>query len=236
MDAGLAAAFEASWPAAEQARAGGFLVGRGLGGGGRVSSARVVGLWRAEDIDEAARIHAGWDQPPMFRVSDRDQALIEELDQRGYAREIPTAILQIDCARLTDRPIPPVTTFCVWPPMAIQREIWTAGGIGPERQAVMARVAVPRTAILGRIDDRAAAAAFVAAHAGVAMIHALEVVPARRRQGLAGWVLRQAAHWAVENGAGRLGLAVSRANTTARALYDRLGFLEAEGYAYYVRR
>ena len=43
MDAALAEAFEISWPASEYADAGGFRVGRGLGAGGRVSSARAVG-------------------------------------------------------------------------------------------------------------------------------------------------------------------------------------------------
>lgn len=94
---------------------------------------------------------------------------------------------------------------------------------------------LPRAALLARIEDRAAGAAFVATDGPVAMIHAIEVLPAFRRRGLASWLLRRAAVWGQQNGASRLGLAVSRANRDARALYDRMGFKEAGGYRYWVR-
>lgn len=233
MDAALAEAFEATWPAARYADAGGFRVGQGLGAGGRVSSARAVGAWSAGDIARVEAIHRGWQQQPMFRALDSDTILIQALLAAGYRHETPTAIMQAPVAALTGLAIPPVTTFAVWPPLAIQRGIWAAGNINPARQAVMGRVAGPKTAILGRIDDRAAGAAFAARHGEAVMVHAVEVLPPFRRRGLAGWMMRQAALWAAEQGATRIGLAVSRANSGARATYDRLGFTEAAGYAYY---
>ena len=133
---------------------------------------------------------------------------------------------------LTDRPIPPVTAFAIWPPLAIQRQIWVAGNINPARQVVMERVSQPKAALLGRIRDRAAGAGFVALHDRTAMVHAVEVLPAFRRQGLAGWMMRQAAQWAQEFGATRIGLAVSRVNTTAQATYASLGFTVQGSYAY----
>ena len=235
MDAALARAFEETWPAAEYADAGGFRVGRGLGAGGRVSSARAVGAWVSNDIAAAEAIHRGWGQQPMFRVLDSDTDLVAALTAAGYRRDTPTAIMEALVSALTDRPIPPLTTFAIWPPLAIQRDIWAAGNITPSRQAVMDRVAAPKTAILGRIDDRAAGAAFAAVCDAVAMVHAVEVLPAFRRRGLAGWMMRQVALWAAEQGAARIGLAVSRANTGARATYDRLGFAEIAGYAYYAK-
>ena len=84
-------------------------------------------------------------------------------------------------------------------------------------------------------DDRAAGAGFAAVQGDVAMVHAVEVLPAFRRQGVAGWMMRQAALWAADRGALRIGLAVSRDNAAARATWDRLGFVEAAGYAYYAR-
>lgn len=117
--------------------------------------------------------------------------------------------------------------------MAIQRQIWGAGNITPARQAVIDRVPLPKAALLGRIRDRAAGAGFVALHDRTAMVHAVEVLPAFRRQGLAGWMMRQAAAWAQDLGATRIGLAVSRANTTAQATYASLGFTAAGSYAYY---
>lgn len=233
IDTALARAFEDTWPAAEYADAGGFRVGRGLGAGGRVSSARAVGPWAPGDIARAEAIHRGWDQPPMFRVLDDDALLIAALREAGYRRDTPTTIMQAPVAALTGLPVPPLTTFAVWPPLAIQRDIWAAGSINAARQGVMDRVAAPRAAILGRMDDRAAGSAFAAISGGIAMVHAVEVLPAFRRRGLAGWIMRQAAIWAADQGADRIGLAVSRANTGARAAYDRLGFVEAAGYSYY---
>lgn len=235
IDAALAEAFEASWPAAETARAGGFLVGRGLGAGGRVSSARLAGPWAEGDIAAAEAAHAGWGQRPMFRVWDEDAALIGALAAQGYVPEIPTLVLEAEARALAEPPLPVMRCFAVWPPLAIQRQIWAEGNINPARQAVMARVALPKTAILARIADRAAGAGFVALSGDVAMLHGVEVVPAFRRKGVATWIVRQAAEWAAAQGAKRLALAVSRANASALALYHSLGFREAGGYAYYAR-
>lgn len=235
IDAALAEAFEASWPAAETAQAGGFLVGRGLGAGGRVSSARVAGPWAEGDIAAAEAVHAGWSQRPVFRVWDEDAALMGALAARGYAPEIPTLVLEAEARALAEPPLPVMRCFAVWPPLAIQRQIWAEGNINPARQAVMARVALPKAAILARIADRAAGAGFVAASGEVAMLHGIEVVPAFRRKGVGAWIVRQAAEWAVDQGATRLALAVSRANVGALALYHSLGFREAAGYAYYAR-
>lgn len=233
-DAGLARAFETTWPAVEYADAGGFRVGRGLGGGGRVSSARVIRPdWSENDIAAAETLHRGWGQRPMFRLPDSDTHLAKTLARHGYRVEIPTAVMLADCKALADPAAPEMTAFAIWPPLAIQRDLWAAGNIGPARQAVMDRIALPRTSLLARIDDRAAGTAFVAADGPVAMIHAIEIAPAFRRRGLAGWLVRKAAEWGLQNGAPRLGLAVSRANTGARMLYDRLGFAEICGYSYW---
>lgn len=235
MDRALSHAFEATWPAAEYADAGGFRVGRGHGAGGRVSSARVVGDWTQGDIAAVEAIHAAWDQQPMFRALDDDNDLIAALTSAGYLRETPTAIMAAPIAMLTDKIIPAVTTFAVWPPLAIQRDLWRAGNINDARQAVMMQADLPKAAILGRIDDRAAGAAFVAIVDKVAMVHAVEVLPEFRRRGLAGWMMRQAALWAAEQGADLIGLAVSRANTGARATYDKMGFTEVAGYSYFAK-
>lgn len=235
MDAALAHAFEATWPAAEYQDAGGFQVGRGFGAGGRVSSARAVGTWVPGDIARAERVHCGWGQRPMFRVLDGDADLTAALVGAGYQQETPTAIMSAPAVALTGRAIPPVTTFAIWPPLAIQRDLWRAGNINDARQAVMVQADVPKAAILGRTDDRAAGAAFVAVSDGIAMVHAVEVLPEFRRRGLAGWMMRQAAFWAVDQGASRIALAVSRANTGARATYDSMGFEEVAGYGYFAK-
>jgi hypothetical protein len=57
----------------------------------------------------------------------------------------------------------------------------------------MERAAGPKTALLGRVRDRAAGTAFVALHDDVAMVHALEVVPGFRRAGVARNLMQGAA-------------------------------------------
>ena len=50
---------------------------------------------------------------------------------------------------------PFLSSFPHWPPLGIARAIWAEGGIVPARLAVMDRVTLPKTAILGRTGDRA---------------------------------------------------------------------------------
>lgn len=229
------AAWTATWPAADYARAGGFLVARGEGGGGRVSAARAVADWSGADIAAAEARHRAWGQPPLFAVDSGDHALAEALAARGYREADPTLILSAPLAPLAELPIPPVTAMNCWPPLAIQRDLWAQTGIGPERQAIIGRAGHPKAAILGRTQDRAAGVAFVAVHGRFALLHALAVLPGWRGQGLGAWMVRRAARFGLDHGAQDLALAVTRANAPARALYDRLGFARVGAYAYWGR-
>lgn len=234
--AALLAAAEATWPPAEVARDGGIETARGFGAGGRVSASRAVAPdWREADLEAAVVRHRAWGQPPLVRAMEDDARLNAVLEARGWRRFKPTAILTAPVAALAGHPVPAMAAFALWPPLAIQRELWALGGIGPERQAVMARVAAPKTALLGRVRDRPAGAAFVAAHGPVAFLHAVEVAPDLRRQGVGAALVRKAAQWAGATGAHTLALAVARGNAGALALYDSLGFAEAAGYAYWAR-
>ena len=96
----------------------------------------------------------------------------------------------------------------------------------------MDRVQGPKTALLARTGDRPAGVAFVACHGTEAMIHALEVRPDQRRQGVGQSLLQAAANWAADQGAARLSLVVTRQNAAARALYARLGMCLVGQYHY----
>ena len=234
IDAAFAQAFETTWPAADYADCGGFRVGLGQGAGGRVSSARPAGAWAEDDIDKVEAQCRAWHQPALFRVMSDDSALQDALISRGYFRQNPTTLMVAPIKLLTAEPLPPLKAFAVWPPMAIQREVWAeAGRVDPSRQAVMDRAPEPKAALLGRVSDRAAGAGFVAVADGVAMVHAMEVLPDRQRQGVAGWMMRQVAFWAADHGATRVGLAVADDNVAALATYRRLGFEVIGNYAYY---
>ncbi|WBU62988.1 GNAT family N-acetyltransferase [Paracoccus aerodenitrificans] len=235
MSPSLERAFEESWPAAEYIETGGLRTGRGLGGGMRVSSTRPTGSeCHEDDIDRAVEIHQGWSQNPAFRVPE-GHPLEEILKTRDWQPNTRTLILSAAVTELADRDIPPVTSFAIWPPLAIQKELWTEQGIGAARQEIMSRVELPKTSILGRIDDRAAGTAFVAAARDHAALHALEVIETQRRKGLAGWIVRNAAFWAQQQGCKTMFLAVTAQNRPAIALYKTLGFSEIAAYHYWQR-
>ncbi|MFN6951224.1 MAG: GNAT family N-acetyltransferase [Albidovulum sp.] len=228
----LFAVTDATWPAAAFHRAGAFTVREGRGGGQRVSAATASGSWSEADIGAAERLHARLGQRPLFMIRPGETALDAALAARGYGMKDPVSILAAPLSLLTRERADPMAGFAIWPPLAIMREIWLEGGIGPQRMAVMDRVAGDRTAILGRVGDRAAGVAFVAIHAGTAMLHALHVVPALRRQGSAVNIMRKAAYWAQDHGAERFSVLVTKANAPAGALYASLG-LEIVGEYHY---
>ncbi len=167
---------------------------------------------------------------PLFMIRPQDSTLDDALAQRGYARIDPVVAYAIPTASVV--PPPRITVFAHWPPLQITVELWAAGHIGPSRLAVMQRAAGPKTALLSRTAERPTGVAFVALHEGTAMLHALEVAPAHRRQGSAQNILRAAAHWAREHDADTLALVVTEANAAARALYASLGMQVVGQYHY----
>lgn len=229
----LDAVLAATWPAAETRASGPFTLRRSPGGGSRVSAATLDtgDVPAPAQIDDAiARMH-GWGQVPRFRVRAGQARFDALLAARGYDRHDPTLIFVAPLDALPGQP-PRLTAFAIWPPLAIQTDIWSAAGIGPDRLAVMARVAGPRTTIFGRLDDRPAGTGFVAAHAGVAMLHALEVRSQSRRCGLARRMIAQAVAWAREAGCTHLAVAVTQDNAPACALYAGMGMTEGAAYHY----
>ncbi len=225
-------ALEATWPAAANHKAGGWVVGEGRGGGKRVSSAQAIGPDALQTINVAEAVHARLGQPALFFLRPGQEALDEALAGRGYAKVDPVVIYQAPLKALAEAPPERLTTFPIWPPLAIMTELWDEGQVGPARLAVMDRVTGPRTAILGRMDDRAAGVVFVGVAGDVAMLHALHVDPAMRRKGLARNLVRAAAHWAQAAGASHLALAVTEANLAANALYRAMGMVCATHYHY----
>lgn len=224
-------AIDATWPAARQFTSGPWILRDGRGGGKRVSAATAVQPVDAEAITFAENEMRALRQPPLFMLRAADEILDRALEQRGYQIVDPVAVLTCPIANLTDQPIPPVTTFVIWEPLAIMAEIWAADGIGPARLEVMRR-AKTKTSILARNRQKPAGTAFVAVHGDIAMVHAVEVVEAHRRAGIAGWIMRQAAFWAQEHGATEMAVLCTKANTPALRLYSGLGFETAAQYHY----
>lgn len=222
---------EGTWPPATVISLDDWLIRDGQGGGKRVSSATARGPVTADKLAEAEIAMQALDQPALFMIREGDSALDGLLAERGYVIVDPVNIYLAPIADLA-RPTPRTSTFAIWEPLAIQLDIWAAGGIGPGRINVMRRAEAPKTSIFGRADNRAAATAFCAIHAGIAMVHALEVSPESRRKNMGRYVMQAAATWAASHGATHMSVVCTQANTGANALYTSLGMTLAGQYHY----
>ena len=228
----LTALIDATWPAAAMTVQNGWAIREGGGGGSRVSAATATTAARPDEHPLAARAMQALGQTPLFMVRTGEDALDIALDAAGYHIKDATTLYEAPVATLaTGRP-PPVTCFQVWPPLAVQAEIWSAGGIGPARLAILHRAADPKTTVLGRLNDTPAGTAFAAIHQGTAMLHAIETAAAFRRQAMARHMIHALAHWAQDQGAQTVALLVTRANAGANALYTSLGMTPVGGYHY----
>jgi GNAT superfamily N-acetyltransferase len=223
---------DGTWPAARYVRCGPFTLREGAGGGQRVSAATTDSPATLAEIAAAEAAMRAMAQAPLFMIRAGQEALDQQLDSRGYAVVDPVNLYVCPVAQLMGEPIPPVTVIPVWEPLAIQRDIWAAGGIGPGRVAVMERAPEPKTAMIARWNNHPGGCAFVGIHAGTAMLHALEILPLQRNQGLGKWIMRRAAFWAAEHGAAHLSVACTKANAGANALYTSLGMALAGQYHY----
>jgi GNAT superfamily N-acetyltransferase len=227
----LDAALAATWPAAGTRRIGPVTLHDGAGGGKRVSAATLDGPLDPSALAAAEAAMQAEGRAPLFRVRAGQGDLDAWLAARGYATVDPTRFYTAPAAALA-RPPRPISLFGLWPPLAIQRQLWAEAGIGPARMAIMERTAPPKAAFIARVDNRAAGVGFCALHGTIAMLHALEVLPGVRRKGVGRLMVTGIAHWAQTQGAPTLALAVTEGNVAARALYETLGMRDAGGYHY----
>jgi N-acetylglutamate synthase len=225
----LALHLQATWPPAENRSEAGFLLRRGMGAGRRVSSALLTGPQHS--VEHARTVMESWGQCPCFQVWTGQEPLDVELAGIGYEIRDPVIVLQAPTRALAAARCDERTVFCE-APLACMEEIWREAGHSQPVLAIMDRVAVPKTWILGRLGDRPEGAAFVARSGGIGILHALEVRSSARRQGLARLMTQAAGCWAAAHGAESLALAVRASNAPALTLYTSLGMAEASRYHY----
>jgi len=204
----------------------------GAGGGSRVSSAIATGPATPEDIEHANAAMRALGQPAQYMIRSGDEALDTQLAAYGFQLKDETVLYAAPTAPLTTPKPPPVTSFQVWPPLEAQREIWASGGISAARIAVMERANCRKSSFLGRVNDRPAGTVYAGIHDKIAMLHALEITPQDRRQGLAASLTRAVAIWAAKYQAAHVALATTRANSAANALYASLGMTIVGHYHY----
>lgn len=229
----LLAAIDVTWPAARTIATGPWLLREGLGGGQRVSAASAQSEVTNGDIDLAIDGLARLGQPPLFMIGPKDEALDGLLDKRGFQIKDPVKVLISPVANLV-KDLPGVAVTPSWPPLAVQREIWAAAGIGPARLDVMNRVQTSKTTHLGRSGDIPAGTAFTALYGDLAMLHALEIDTAQKRNGVGRNIMIAAANWAAKQRATWLAVLVVNANHAANAFYNNIGMVNS-GFGYHYR-
>lgn len=228
----LYAVIDATWPPFAKRAVGPWTIRIDGKGGSRVSAATAEMMVHDSEIPEAETAMREAGQTPLFMIRQKDAGLDALLAARGYQVKDPVTLYAAPVDRIAIERPPPVTAFTVWPPLAVQVELWAAGGIGQGRRDVMDRARAPKTSLLGRLDDRPAGTVFVGMAADCAMIHALEISPPHRRRGLASALTRAAAFWAKAEGAAYLALVVTQANHGANLLYTSLGMTAVGQYHY----
>lgn len=233
-------ALEATWPPEGGDLVGPFRLRRGGGGGQRVSAAVWDAAAGTPDAAQAVPAlmaaesrMAAWGQRPLFMLRGGVETVLDDLlARRNYRISDPSLLLAAPVGAVASHDLPPLAAFAAPAGLAICREIWSEGGIGAVRQAVISRTPPPVAAILGRHKDDPAGAALVAVDGPVAMIHALHVRPQHRRGGVGRAMVVRAAHWAAARGCETLALAVVADNGPGRALFEGLGMAEVAAYHY----
>jgi GNAT superfamily N-acetyltransferase len=223
-------AIDETWPPRTLTKLEDWIIREGCGGGQRVSATSGSG-----DIVAAEKAMIALGQNKLFMVQDQQIALDAELASRGYVFKDPVDLFVGDAKVLADGFHPKLDAIFAKFPMPILAEIWAKGGIGSARLNVMERAVCDKAFIMGRIGDRAAAAAFIAASNGICMAHAVEVLTNKRRQGIAERMMRAAAWWGLQQGAETLCVLAAQANKNAQRLYRKMGMETVGQYHYRVK-
>lgn len=230
----LFAAVEATWPAFSTHNEGIWILREGRGAGQRVSAASTEQVATEQDVEQAAKTMQAMGQKSLFMVRGEQPELDDLLASMGYRKKDPVDLLVASCADLADYSQPDMKVIFAPDPMPIQAEIWAAGGVDAPRLDVMRHVVGPKTCLLGRHENHPVAAAFLACHKNIAMVHAVEVLSRARRQGIAKTMMRGAAWWALQQGAEWFCCLTVSENLPAQRLYRKMGMETAAQYHYRV--
>lgn len=227
---------DSTWPPVEFREIGPFTLRRGEGGGQRVSSASLLEEeFGANDIDLVEQAMDALEQPRLFMIRDNDQTLDAALAKLGYRVKDPVTLFVAPSTMLAEHDPKGFAVIDSADPMAIMSEIWDAQGIGKGRRDVMRRAKGAKACFLGRMDDQPAGVTYVGCDDDVAMLHALEILPEKRRKGMALQMMGATGAWAARNGADTFSLVVLTENDAACGLYRKVGMVEVGKYHYRIK-
>jgi ribosomal protein S18 acetylase RimI-like enzyme len=233
-----------AWPAQHERALGGWRLRAAGGYTGRANSALAIGDpgLPLGDALAAVRAFAGEHsigprvQAPVGSPWDRavsGAGWVLEADHAAGA-EVSVMVAELAGLAALDAAAHPVEL-----PERPGEPWWRLGGAAaptPAQRHVLDPGGDPRTAFALARDAAGDPAGRVRATVVADHLHLsyLDVLPAARRQGLATALIRAAAGWGRGQGAAWAVLQVALQNTTARSLYDRLGFVEHHRYRYLV--
>ncbi len=175
------------------------------------------------------------DQNPLFMIREGDNKLDQILDEGAYKVIDAVNIYCISCEELSHPAPPMLSAFDIWEPLEIQKDIWAQHGTDRNRFAIMERAECIKTSLLMRCESHPAGAAYIGIYNGIAMVHALEILPSQRRKGVGAIALRQAAIWAIAQNAPFISGICTKENKAANALYASLKMRLMGGYNYRIK-
>ena len=220
------------WPALVSEPLGEWELRSSGGFTGRANSVAVQGDPGLPFNDALAAVIAFYDShgaTPRAQVvigSDHEPGFVDAGWTPGTA-ERPGAIVQVADLREAFEPDPEARV------RSAADEAWL--GMYPradDPEVARAVLEGPRTVGFVSIGDPTVAIGRVVVTGEWAGVAAVEVVPERRREGLARRIVDTALSWATERGADKAYLQTMRDNTAALALYEPYGFVDHHEYRY----
>lgn len=230
-------------PAPRHVWDGPFVMKAFLGGTGRANACCSLDPSPDPDLPaRVARIEAAYHRLGLvsrFRSTPLDPpGLAAVLRHRGYVEEKEVSLVKAGPAAPVAQPDPAVRDEG-GPSEAWMALVATAEHQTPARRAEKlahaGMLAVPTAWLVLRDDGVDAACLFAVASGSLCGLFDLATRPEHRRRGLGARIVRAAAHWARNLGAGTLYAQVSSANLPSRALQRSLGLREAYHYRYHVK-
>lgn len=229
----LTAITSRGWPPVESEALGAWELRWAGGFTGRANSVAATGS-PGVDIDHAIRTVEDWytarDAPALAQVvigSASEQAFLAAgwVPGNGSRDGAVVQVADLDPSYVVD---PDVTTN------TNLGDDWLAlyGRVDRAPEAARAVIGGPPTAGFVQLGHPVEAIARVVVTGEWAGLSAVEVLPSRRREGIATRLVSTALAWAVQHGADKAYLQTMRDNTAALALYEPFGFVDHHEYRY----
>lgn len=221
------------WPPIESEALGEWELRWAGGFTGRANSVAATGSPGIGVADALAAVQAWYADraaPALAQVvvgSSTEQAFLEAgwVPGNGSRTGAVVQVADLDPAYAVDPKITVTTTLS---------DDWLAlyGRIDEAPDAARAVIAGPSTVGFALLGDPVEAIARVVVTGEWAGLSVVEVLPHRRREGIATRLVSTTLAWAVEHGADKAYLQTMRDNTAALALYEPFGFVDHHDYRY----